>query len=313
MSKKIVYLPDDIPAVGKEILKEAGLQVIVGTSRDKAVMMSEGAAANAVLIGTQPFDAEIMDAMPNLQVIARNGVGYDAVDVAAATQRGIQVVNTPTALSGSVAETAITELLAISKNLYQDSKALHDGHWNYRKNHLGRDLEGKTVGILGFGRIGHQVAAKLQGFGVKIIAVDPSSRPTEGVELVDRDTLFKTADYVMVHLPAIPATEHSIGKREFTMMKDDAYLINMARGSILVEDDLVAALQTGQIAGAALDVFEHEPLPVSDPLVQLENVLLTPHIASNTVETKQRMAVDAAHDIVKVLHGDDPNFPVNQI
>ncbi|KRM90208.1 phosphoglycerate dehydrogenase [Fructilactobacillus florum] len=313
MSKKIVYLPDDIPAVGKEILKEAGLQVIVGTSSDKAVMMSEGAAANAVLIGTQPFDAEIMDAMPNLQVIARNGVGYDAVDVAAATQRGIQVVNTPTALSGSVAETAITELLAISKNLYQDSKALHDGHWNYRKNHLGRDLEGKTVGILGFGRIGHQVAAKLQGFGVKIIAVDPSSRPTEGVELVDRDTLFKTADYVMVHLPAIPATEHSIGKREFTMMKDDAYLINMARGSILVEDDLVAALQTGQIAGAALDVFEHEPLPVSDPLVQLENVLLTPHIASNTVETKQRMAVDAAHDIVKVLHGDDPNFPVNQI
>lgn len=313
MSEQIVFLPDDIPAVGKELLEQAGLEVVVGSGRDKQLMISEGAEANAVLIGTQKFDGEIMDGMPNLKVIARNGVGYDSVDVEAATERGIQVVNTPTALSGSVAETAVAELLAISKNLYQDSKALNEDNWNYRKTHLGRDLYGKTVGILGFGRIGQMVAQKLQGFEVKIIAVDPFAKGKDNVTMVERDTLFKEADYVMVHLPAIPETEHSIGKAEFDMMKDDAYIINMARGSIIVEADLVDALKNHTIAGAALDVFEAEPLPVSDPLVGLENVLLTPHIASNTVETKRRMAIDASNDIISVLKGEEPKFKVNHI
>ncbi|MGV0168938.1 phosphoglycerate dehydrogenase [Furfurilactobacillus sp. WILCCON 0119] len=313
MTKQMVFLPDDVPAAGKEILENAGLDVVVGTGRDKQVMMTEGKDASAVLIGTQPFDDEVMAGMPNLKVIARNGVGYDSVDVDAATKRGIQVVNTPTALSGAVAETAVTELLAISKNLYQDSKALHDDNWNYRKTHLGHDIYGKTVGILGFGRIGRAVAEKLQGFGVTLIAVDPFAKSTDTVTIVDRETLFKEADFVMVHLPAIPTTEHSIGAAEFKLMKDDAYLINMARGSILVEADLVAALKNHDIAGAALDVFEEEPLPVTNPLVGLDNALLTPHIASNTVETKRRMAIDAANDIVRVLSGEEAKYRVNEV
>lgn len=308
-----VYLPDDIPAVGKKILTDAGFDVIVGSGRDRDVMKKEGINANAVLIGTQTFDADIMDAMPNLKVIARNGVGYDAVDVEAATERGIYVVNTPKALSDSVAETAVLELLAISKNLYQDSKAIYDDNWKYRKTHPGRDVAGKTVGILGFGRIGQQVAKKLSGFDVKVIAYDPFAKSTDTVEIVDRDTIFKTSDYVMVHLPALPETEHSIGTAEFKMMKNDAYLINLARGIIIVESELVDALKNGDIAGAALDVFEEEPLPVTDELVSLENVLLTPHIASNTIETKARMAVDATQDIVRVLHGDQPKSAVNRL
>lgn len=313
MSEQVVYLPDNIPADGKQILEAANLKVVVGNGRARELMMTEGADASAVIIGTQKFDAEIMDSMPNLKVIARNGVGYDSVDIDAATERGIQVVNTPTALSGSVAETAVTELLTISKNIYQDAKALNEGNWNYRKTHLGRDVYGKTVGILGFGRIGQEVAQKLSGFGVNIIAVDPFAKETENVKLVERDYLFKNADYIMVHLPAIPATKHSIGKAEFDMMKDDAYLINMARGSILVEEDLVNALKNHDIAGAALDVFEEEPLPITNPLVGLENVLLTPHIASNTVETKSRMAIDASNDIVSILNGEEPKYKVNKL
>ncbi|CCF23761.1 phosphoglycerate dehydrogenase [Leuconostoc citreum] len=312
MTKK-VYLPDDIPAVGKDILTAAGFEVIVGTGRQREIMKKEGAEANAVLIGTQTFDEDIMRAMPNLQVIARNGVGYDAVDIAAATRRGIYVVNTPKALSSSVAETAVAELLAISKNLYQNAKAIHEDNWDYRKQHPGRDVAGKTVGILGFGRIGQQVAEKLSGFGLHVIAFDPFVKSTDTVTIVDREMVFKKSDYVMIHLPAMPETIHSIGKTEFDMMKNDAYLINMARGNIIVTSDLVAALKNHDIAGAALDVFEEEPLPVSDPLVALDNVLLTPHIASNTVETKERMAIDAAHDIVRVLMGDQPVSSVNQI
>lgn len=313
MSEQIVYLPDDIATEGKQLLENANLKVMVGSGRTRQLMMTEGNNANAVIIGTQPFDAEIMDSMPNLKVIGRNGVGYDSVDIAAATERGIQVVNTPTALSGSVAETAVTELLTISKNIYQDSKALNEGNWAYRKTHLGHDVYGKTVGILGFGRIGKEVAQKLSGFGVNIIAVDPFAEDTENVKIVDRDYLFKHADYVMVHLPAIPETNHSIGKAEFDLMKNTAYLINMARGSILIEEDLVTALKNHDIAGAALDVFEEEPLPTSNRLVGLENVLLTPHIASNTVETKRQMALDVSHDIIDVLHGREPKYKVNKL
>lgn len=308
-----VLLPNDISAAGKDLLTAAGLEVIVGSGRERETMMAEGKDAYAVLIGTQKFDGELMDAMPNLKVIARNGVGYDSVDVAAATARGIYVVNTPQALSDSVAETTVTELLAISKNLYADSEALRAGDWNFKRTHPGRDLTGKTVGILGYGRIGQLVAKKLAGFDVKVLVVDPFAKPAAGIEIVDRERLFKEADYITLHLPALPETTHSIGKAEFDLMKDSAFLINLARGAILVEADLVEALTNGKIAGAALDVFENEPLPADSPLLQAPNVLLTPHMASNTVETLARMAVDAASGIVAVHNGEKPQWAVNKL
>ncbi|QIL50303.1 3-phosphoglycerate dehydrogenase [Weissella coleopterorum] len=307
-----VLLPDSIPAEGEQILTDAGLEIIHGTGRSAKQMMQEGAQAAAVLIGTQIFDAPIMDAMPNLKVIARNGVGYDAVDMPAATARGIKVVNTPFALNDSVAETAVTELLAISKNIFWNTKSIYDGQWNYKKAHPGNDVMGKTIGILGFGRIGHAVAQKLAGFNVKIIAHDPFAQAIENVTMVSREELFANADYVLVHLPAMDSTKHSIGMAEFKAMKSTAYLINMARGIIIVETDLVQALQEHEIAGAALDVFEEEPLPLNNPLLTLNNVLLTPHIASNTVETKRQMAIDAANDIVSILNGEDAISVVNK-
>lgn len=307
-----VLLPDAIPAEGVQILTAAGFEIIQGTGRSAEKMMQEGADATAVLIGTQLFDAQIMDAMPNLKVIARNGVGYDAVDIDAATARGIKVINTPFALNDSVAETAVTELLAISKNIFWNMKSIYDGQWNYKKAHPGNDIFGKTVGILGFGRIGHAVAEKLAGFNVELIAHDPFAKATETVKMVSRAELFATADYVLVHLPAMDSTKHSIGMDEFKMMKETAYFINMARGVIVVESELVQALRQHEIAGAALDVFEEEPLSDSNPLLQLNNVLLTPHIASNTIETKRKMAIDAANDIVAILNGDSAQSVVNK-
>lgn len=307
-----VLLPDAIPAEGVQILTAAGFEIIQGTGRSAEKMMQEGADATAVLIGTQLFDAQIMDAMPNLKVIARNGVGYDAVDIDAATARGIKVINTPFALNDSVAETAVTELLAISKNIFWNMKSIYDGQWNYKKAHPGNDIFGKTVGILGFGRIGHAVAEKLAGFNVELIAHDPFAKATETVKMVSREELFATADYVLVHLPAMDSTKHSIGMDEFKMMKETAYFINMARGVIVVESELVQALRQHEIAGAALDVFEEEPLSDSNPLLQLNNVLLTPHIASNTIETKRKMAIDAANDIVAILNGDSAQSVVNK-
>lgn len=309
----IVLLPNDIPAAGKKQLEDAGLEVIVGSGRAPEQMKAEGKDAFAVLIGTQKFDAEIMDAMPNLKVIARNGVGYDSVDVEEATKRGIYVVNTPQALSDSVAETTVTELLAISKNIYADSKTLHEGNWDYKRSHPGRDLQGKTVGILGFGRIGQQVAKKLSGFDVNVIVTDPFAKPMEGITLVERDELFAKSDYITLHLPAIPETEHSVGAKEFEMMKDTAFLINLARGSIVVESDLIDALKNNKIAGAALDVFEQEPIDPKSPLLELDNVLLTPHMASNTVETQERMALDATSGIVSVFKGEQPQWAVNKL
>lgn len=307
-----VLLPDAIPAEGVQILTAAGFEIIQGTGRSAEKMMQEGADVTAVLIGTQLFDAQIMDAMPNLKVIARNGVGYDAVDIDAATARGIKVINTPFALNDSVAETAVTELLAISKNIFWNMKSIYDGQWNYKKAHPGNDIFGKTVGILGFGRIGHAVAEKLAGFNVELIAHDPFAKATETVKMVSREELFATADYVLVHLPAMDSTKHSIGMDEFKMMKETAYFINMARGVIVVESELVQALRQHEIAGAALDVFEEEPLSDSNPLLQLNNVLLTPHIASNTIETKRKMAIDAANDIVAILNGDSAQSVVNK-
>lgn len=306
-----VLLPDTIPSEGEQIFKAAGIEIIHGTGRSAEKMMQEGAEASAVLIGTQDFDAQIMDSMPNLKVIARNGVGYDAVDIDAATARKIKVVNTPFALNDSVAETAITELLAISKNIFWDTKSIYDGQWNYKKAHPGNDVFGKTVGILGFGRIGHVVAEKLSGFNVKMIAHDPFAKASENVEMVSREELFAMSDYVLVHLPAIDSTKHSIGMTEFKMMKETAYFINMARGVIVVEPELVQALQQHEIAGAALDVFEEEPLSMDNPLLDLDNVLLTPHIASNTIETKRKMAIDAANDIVAILNGNLAKSVVN--
>jgi Phosphoglycerate dehydrogenase and related dehydrogenases len=223
------------------------------------------------------------------------------------------VVNTPEALSDSVAESTITEILALSKNIYGNARSLYAGDWGYKRNHPGRDLAGKTLGILGFGRIGCAVAKKLAAFDVKVIAFDPFARPTEGVEFLSLEEVLQKSDYVSVHLPALKETEGSIGYAEFEMMKETVYFINLGRGSIVREEEMIAALKDKKIAGAALDVYEVEPLPLTSSLLTLDNVLLTPHIASNTVETRERMAIHAARGIIDVLADKNPKWAVNTI
>lgn len=311
MTKKI-FLPNGIADTGKDYLSSKGYDLVFGTSRDEDKMIEEGKDADAILVGTQKFSDKVISAMSNLKIIARNGVGYDSVDVASATEHKIYVTITPQALSESVAETTVTVLLDLAKNIYNDSYNMRKGNWTYKKAHQGHDLSNKTVGILGFGRIGQKVARLLKAFGMNILIFDPATKSSELGEVVSRDELFAQSDFITIHLPLIEATKNSIGTKEFDAMKSSAFLINLARGPIVNHDDLVTALGNNKIAGAALDVFDQEPLPESDALFDLDNVLLTPHIASNTVETRNQMALDAASEIDLVLSGKNPKWAVNK-
>lgn len=311
MTKK-VFLPNGIADDGKEYLQARDYELIMGTGRDEETMIKEGKDADAILVGTQTMSERVMSAMPNLQVIARNGVGFDGVDIDVATKRKIYTTITPQALSESVAESTVTMILALAKNIYNDSYQMRQGNLDYRKTHQGIDLKNKTVGILGFGRIGQMVASMLQVFGVNILIFDPHASDVEFGELVSRETIFEKSDIITIHLPLVDGTRGSISTHEFESMKSTAMIVNLARGPIIDTDALVTALRTNEIAAAGLDVFDEEPLAMNSPLFELENVLVTPHIASNTVETKNRMAVDAASEIDRVLQGKKPKWAVNQ-
>ncbi len=309
---KKVFLPNGIATDGAEYLTSRGYELVNGTGRDIATMIAEGKDADAILIGTQPFTKEVMDAMPNLKIIARNGVGYDSVDLEAASAKHIYTTITPNALSDSVAETTVTMILSLAKNFYNDSANMRADNWNYRKAHQGVDLKGKTIGILGYGRIGRLVISHLEGFGVHFLVYDPFAKSVETGKLVSREELFSQSDFISVHLPLLPDTKGSISTAEFKQMKKTARIVNLARGPIIDQPALIEALQNGEIAGAGLDVYDQEPLPMDSPLFKLENVELTPHIASNTVETRDRMAVDAASEIDRVLSDEKPQWPVNK-
>ncbi|MDR1386348.1 MAG: phosphoglycerate dehydrogenase, partial [Propionibacteriaceae bacterium] len=270
-----------------------------------------GQSADGVILRLSPFGRDIIEQLPKLQIVARHGVGYDNVDVSAATERGVWVTNTPLANAKSVAETALTLLLALAKRVVDNADHMRAGDFFWKNAHMGTDLEGKTIGIVGYGKIGRELAIKLSGLGVDILVHDPHVPAVEHGVLVERDVLLRESDFVSLHLPSTPDTERSFDAAAFATMKSTACLINLARGALVDEVALVEALRDGVIAGAALDVFTVEPLPENHPLFQLDNVLLTPHIASNTVETMERMALQAAQEVDRVLSGADPLWSVN--
>ena len=273
--------------------------------------------AQAALVGTwMKFNAELMDVSPALKVISRTGAGVDNVDVEAATQRRILVLNTPTANSVSVAEHAVALLLALSKQLAFLDASIRQGNFKARRLYLPVDVEGKTLGLVGCGNIGRLVAQKCRdAFHMRMIAYDPFlKRAPEGIALLPtmREVL-EQADYVSLHLPYSPETKNLIARAELSLMKPSAFLINTSRGGIVDEAALAEALNTGAIAGAALDVFEHEPPETASPLLSCRNLLMTPHSAALTRECVLRVAVCAAQGIVDFLSGRRPDFVVNQM
>ncbi|MCD6479638.1 D-glycerate dehydrogenase [Candidatus Bathyarchaeota archaeon] len=267
---------------------------------------------------TDKIDARIIEAGECLKVISNYAVGYDNIDVEAATKRGIYVTNTPGVLTETTADLAWAILMAIARRVVEADKYVRAGKWVHAwgpKMMLGSDVHGKTLGIVGLGRIGSAVARRAKGFNMRVIYYDVFRREDLerelGLEYKPLEELLKEADYVTLHVPLTKETYHLIGEKELDLMKPTAYLINTSRGAVIDQKALYKALKERRIAGAALDVFEKEPIDPDDPLLELDNVVLTPHIGSASVETRKKMAMIAAENLVSVLRGVEPPNLVN--
>jgi D-3-phosphoglycerate dehydrogenase len=310
-------LPQDIAAEGKQYLLDRGYEIKMGSGISVDILKKEVENCDAILIRTAPVPAEVIRAGKKLKVIARHGVGVDNIDVDAATKLGIYVTNSPLSNANSVAEHVIGLIIALARNMLRCDRELRNGNFQIRNQIEGLDLEGKTLALLGIGRVGSRVARKAAlGLEMRVIGYDPyitQSSVIPEVELVsDREYVFTSADFISLHLPSNKQTKGTVGKKEFELMKHTAYLINTARGDIINEAELIEALTEKIIAGAALDVFEQEPPAKDNPLFGFDNVILTPHNAALTKEAKVRMALHAAMGIDEVLSGKKPRWAVNE-
>ncbi|MBI2872517.1 MAG: D-glycerate dehydrogenase [Chloroflexi bacterium] len=259
---------------------------------------------------TDRVDAALMDATPGLKVIANNGVGYDNIDVAAASQRGIAVGNTPGILTRTTADLAFALILASARRIAELDREVRAGRWRlwHPLAYLGSDVHGKTLGVVGLGQIGMEVARRALGFDMRVLYSDTSAREDAerryGLEQApDLPALLRGSDFVSLHVPLTPQTRHLIGAAELAMMKPAAFLVNTSRGPVVDQRALYHALRDRVIAGAALDVMDPEPIPPDDPLLALPNVTITPHVGSGTYETRMKMATMAAENIIAAVMG----------
>jgi D-3-phosphoglycerate dehydrogenase len=258
--------------------------------------------------------ADVLAKAAKLKVIARAGVGVDNIDVAAATKRRIPVVNAPAASTISVAELTIAHMLSLARRLPQADRSVKAGKWE-KKAFEGIELHGKTLGLVGSGRIGAEVAKRAQAFGMRVIAYDPYLPPKAAQEraiaLTNLEALLLDADFVSIHAALTPETRHMIAAKQLALMKRSAFLVNCARGEIVDDVALADAIKTGEIAGAAIDVFEKEP-PAGSPLLAVEATSLTPHIGASTKEAQVRVGETVAGEVLRVLAGQKPEFVVNR-
>lgn len=301
------------PGRHHEMLEEAGCEVDLRAPShpypaDELRAMIPG--YDGVILGLDACDASVIAAADKLRVISRYGVGVDAVDLAAAARKGIAVTNTPGANQTAVAELALGLLFALARRIPQIASAAAAGVW---QRPTGWELSGKTLGVVGFGAIGREVAAKALGLGMRVVAYDPFwSKDVAGVERMDLASLFAQSDVVTLHAAATPETINLINTETLASMKRGAYLINTARGDLVDEAALYAALKEGQLGGAAADAFQHEP-PEGSPLLTLENFIATPHIGATTRESVARMAQMASQNLVRVLKGEPGAAIVNGV
>jgi len=312
-----VFITRKISETGITLLKKKRYDVIIG-SQSRALSQKEiikrGLGADALLcLLVDSIDGKVMDGIgPQLRVIANYAVGVDNIDLKAAKKRNIIVTNTPDVLTEAVAEYTVALILGIARKVAEGDRFVKAGKYKAWEPELllGTELQGKTLGIVGCGRIGLEVARKMNfGFRMRILYYDKAPREDAekacGATPVSLSKLLKESDVVSLHLPLLPSTKHIIGVKELRIMRDTAYLVNTARGAIVAEKALVRALRQKWIRGAALDVFEKEP-KLAPGLTKLDNVLLTPHIASATRETRDRMAEMAARNIIDVFSGKTP-------
>jgi len=313
-----ILITPNIPESGIKMLEEF-FDVEInkkGEPLSKKELMEKIKRKHALCCGAEDIiDAEVMDAAPNLKIIARFGAGYDNIDVKEATKRKIYVTCTPGAPTESVADMTWCLILALGRRLLEADRFVRKGLFTKTSppSLKTRDVSGKTLGIIGAGKIGTAVGKRAIGFNMKIIYADVAeNRELEkiGAKKVSLEYLLVNSDFVSLHVPLNDSTYHLIGEKEFSLMKNTAYLINTSRGKVVDEKALVRALKTGKIKGAALDVYEREP-EVGKELVEMENVILTPHTASNTEETWGKMAEMVAEDCILAFKGEKPKHLVN--
>jgi glyoxylate reductase len=316
MNDKIL-VTREIPEAGLYQLQDYAVTVLYERPPTRDELLEAVPGVSAILAtATERVDGELLDAAGDgLRVVANMAVGYDNIDLEAARERGITITNTPGVLDETTADTAFMLLLAAARRLGEAERVLRAGNWEWwgPKEFRGVDVWGKTLGIVGMGRIGTAVGRRARGFGMEVVyhnrSRDEDAEKKLGARYLDLDDLLETADFVSVHTPLAEETRHLIGPSELDRMKSTAVLVNTARGPVVDEAALAAALERGGIFAAGLDVYEEEP-EVHPKLLELENVVLAPHIGSGSYDTRDRMAVLAAENIVAVLSGKEPKTPV---
>ncbi|MGE5257487.1 MAG: hydroxyacid dehydrogenase [Hyphomicrobiales bacterium] len=312
-----VLMPQEVAQEGKTYLLKRGYEIKMGSGMTADAIAGDVVDCDAILARTAPFPAKVLEAGPKLKVVSRHGVGYDNIDVARATELGIWVTFAPESNANTVAEHTIGCIFALARNFIQLDRETRSGNFPIRDKLFGTDLAGKVLGVVGLGKIGRRVAQKAsRGLEMKIVGYDPFLKPEQMAEFAtpaqSMEEVFSTADFVSIHIPGGTSTRGIIGRKQFERMKKTAFFINASRGDVVAESDLIAALRSGTIAAAAIDVYEKEPPAKDNPLMSLHNVLLTPHNASQTRECMIRMALHAAQGIDEVLSGRRPTWPVNE-
>jgi D-3-phosphoglycerate dehydrogenase / 2-oxoglutarate reductase len=294
-------------------LRAAGLSIVhaprlTERSPDDVVALMSDAVAGVV--SSDPFDRDVFASCPRLRVLARVGVGVDSIDLDAATAAGICVTTTPGVNTSSVADHTLALMLACTRRVLENDLSVKAGEWDRGGRLIGTELSGSTVGIVGLGAIGSAVARRLAGFDVTLLGYDIRPCGPPEVRLVELDELLRESDVVTLHVPSDAGTRHLIGSRELALMRPGSVLVNVSRGGIIDEDALHSALAGGGLAGAALDVFAHEP-PSGSPLLDLPQVVATPHIAGISVSAQQEALEGAVRSVLDVLGGRRPHGLVN--
>jgi len=316
---KKVLLGQKIHEDSIKLLKDNAVEVIISPSPDAEVVKKYIKDADGIIVRTSTkLSRETIFAANKLKVIGRTGVGVDNVDIEAASEKNIPVCNTPEANTQTVAEHTVSFILALAKGLRIVDRAVREGNWKIRHDYITIDISKKTLGLVGFGKIGKATAKKCyDAFSMNIIAYDPFLPENVEVDfpykLLDRlEEIFEQSDFVSLHMPHTKENHHLINKNLLLKMKNKAYLINTSRGGMVDEQALAEIISEGRIAGAALDVFEDEPPEKDNPLLGLEEVILSPHSAALTKESSRRMAMHAAEGVLDVLEGRKPKWVYNR-
>lgn len=313
-----ILLPQEITQEGREYLESRGHELVDGSGFETQDVIRDIKGIDAIIVRLSKMSREVFEAADQLKVIVRHGAGFDTVDLQAAKDHNVQVLYCPVANSVSVAETAMLYMLYCSRNYNIVRRDFIDDYYKAKLKTAKCELEGKTVGLIGCGNIGSRVAKKcLHGFNMKVLAYDPYKAREdfpEGVEVVrDINRIFKESDFVSMHCPTTKITSEFVGKEQFEMMKPTAFFINTARGKVVNEKDLYEACKNNVIAGAGLDVLQQEPVDPKNPILYLDNVVVSPHIGAATEEATNRASLHSAMGIHEVYEGKEPTWPVKAI